>query len=73
MIKESNSPWNSPLVPIRKPDGSLRICIDYRKVNAVTVKARLPMNVVADSVYSMHGKKIFTKLDLLRGYYQMPV
>src|SRR5215469_487985 len=73
VIEESNSPWNSPIVPIRKPDGSLRICVDYRKVNAVTVKARLPMNVVTDSVYSMHGKKIFTKLDLLRGYYQMPV
>src|SRR5215469_10449189 len=73
VIEESNSLWNSPVVPIRKPDGTLRICIDYRKVNAATVKARLPMNVVADSVYRMHGMKIFTKLDLLRGYYQMGI
>src|SRR5215469_8948836 len=73
VIEESTSAWNSPIVPIRKPDGSLRICIDYRKVNAVTVKERFPMNVVSDSVYGMHGMKIFTKLDLLRGYYQMGI
>ena len=73
VIEESESPWNSPIVPIRKPDGTLRICVDYRRVNDVTIKARFPMNLVADSVYRMHGMKVFTKLDLLRGYYQMEV
>jgi len=73
VIEESESPWNSPIVPIRKPDGTLRICVDYRRVNDVTIKARFPMNLVSDSVYRMHGMKVFTKLDLLRGYYQMEV
>src|SRR5215469_13235754 len=41
VIEESDSPWNSPLAPIRKPDGSLWIYIDYRKINDVTVKARI--------------------------------
>ena len=73
VIEPSESAWNSPIVPIRKPDGRLRMCIDYRKVNDVTVKDRFPMRVVSECVYSMYGMKVFTKLDLVRGYYQMPV
>ena len=73
VLEQSESPWNSPVVPIRKPDGSLRICIDYRKVNDATVKDRFPMCLVSECVYSMYGMKVFTKLDLVRGYYQMPI
>ena len=73
VIEPSESAWNSPIVPVRKPDGRLRMCIDYRRVNDVTVKDRFPMCVVSECVYSMHGMKMFTKMDLVRGYYQMPV
>ena len=73
VLEESESPWNSQIVPIRKPDGRLRLCIDYRKVNERTVKDRFPMCVVSECVYSMFGMKVFTKMDLVRGYYQMPV
>src|SRR5678815_3209439 len=73
VLEESESPWNSPIVPVRKPDGRLRLCIDYRKVNEKTVKDRFPMCVVSECVYSMYGMKVFTKMDLVRGYYQMPV
>ena len=73
IIEESESPWNTPLVPIRKPDGTLRICLDYRKLNEVTIKNKFPMRLISDLVYNMHGMKVFTKLDLVRGYYQMPL
>ena len=73
VIESSESEWNSPIVPVRKPDGSLRMCIDYRKVNDVTVKDRFPMRVVSECVYGVNGMKVFSKLDLVRGYYQMPV
>src|SRR5678815_578734 len=73
VLQESESPWNSPIVPIRKPDGSLRLCVDYRKVNERTVKDRFPMCMISECVYSMYGMKVFTKMDLVRGYYQMPL
>ena len=73
VLEESMSPWNSPIVPVRKPDGRLRMCIDYRKLNERTVKDRFPMCVVSECVYSMYGMRVFTKMDLVRGYYQMPV
>ncbi|XP_068240909.1 uncharacterized protein [Palaemon carinicauda] len=73
-VKErSESAWNSPIFPVRKPDGTLRMFIDDRKVSEVTVKERFPVNVVAECVYKMHGMKVFTKLDSVRGYYQMPL
>ena len=73
VIEPSESEWNSPIVPVRKPDGKLRMCIDYRRVNEVTVKDRFPMRVISECVYSMNGMKVFTKMDLVRGYYQMPI
>ena len=73
VLEPSESPWNSPIVPVRKPDGSLRLCVDYRKVNEKTVKDRFPMCLISDCVYGMHGMKLFTKMDLVRGYYQMPI
>lgn len=71
VIEPSSSPWNSPIVPVRKPDGSLRLCLDYRKLNQVTIPDRSPMPNLTDSIYSLHGVKYFTSLDLVRGYYQM--
>ena len=73
IIEPSKSPWSSPLVPIRKPDGTIRLCVDYRKLNQVTIADRFPMPNLLDSVYSLHGKRFFTSLDLVRGYYQMTI
>ena len=72
-IEASQSPWNSPVVPITKKNGDMRLCIDYRKLNAVTKPDKFPMMNLTDAVYSMHGIKYFTTLDLVRGYYQMPI
>ena len=71
IIEPSSSPWSSPVVPVRKPDNSIRLCVDYRKLNKVTIQDRFPMPNLSDAVYSLHGVKYFTSLDLVKGYYQL--
>ena len=71
IIDYSKSPWSSPIVPVRKPDGSIRMCIDYRQVNKVTKADRFPIPSVNDLVFGLHGMKYFTTLDLVKGYYQV--
>ena len=73
VIKPSNSPWSSPVVLVRKKDGSWRFCIDFRKLNEVTVKDAFPLPQVADLVDSLSGHKYFSTLDLASGYWQVPV
>lgn len=73
IIERCNSAWNAPIVPIRKPNGSLRLCIDYRRLNKRTVTERFPMTDVADSVYSAHDMRWFSALDIERAYYQLPI
>jgi len=71
IISFSNSPWSSPIVPVRKKDGQLRLCIDYRKLNSVTKPDRFPMPNLSDSVYAAHNMKYFTTIDVVKGYYQV--
>ena len=73
IIEPSRSPWSSPVVPIRKKDGSLRLCVDYRRLNSVTKPDRFPMPIMSDLVFSMHGSRYFTTMDLVKGYYQVPL
>ena len=73
IIEPSKSPWSAPIVPIRKKDGSIRLCVDYRKLNEVTVPDRFPMPNVTDVLAGLKGVKYFTCLDLVRGYYQMGI
>ena len=70
-IEPSNSPYASGLVPVRKKDGSLRICVDYRALNRDTVADRYPIpriDELIDAVGSRKGKW-FTSLDLMKGYH----
>ena len=73
IIEPSKSPWSSPIVPIRKVDGSLRMCVDYRKVNSVTVAEKFPMPNILDAIYAPSNITYFTILDLTKGYYQVPI
>ena len=73
IIEKCDSPWSSPVVPVRKSDGSLRLCVDYRKLNKVTKQENFPMPNLSDAIYSAHNVKYFTKLDLIKGYYQVPI
>ena len=73
VIRPSNSPWASPIVLVRKKDGTWRFCIDFRKVNDQTVKDAYPLPQVNDIVDSLNGQKYFSTLDLTSGYWQVPV
>jgi len=71
VIQPSNSPWSSPVCMVRKKDGSFRFCIDYRRMNAVTVKDAFPVPDVKDALDSLRGAKYFATIDLLSGYWQL--
>ena len=73
IIEKSQSRFCAPIVPVRKTDGSLRMCVDYRKINAVTKEQNFPIPNLTDSIYSIKDIKFFTKIDLIKGYYQIPV
>ena len=70
---ESKSPWSSPMIPIKKKYGTLRLCTDYRRLNKVTKTDKFPLPNLSDAIYGLHGVKYSTLLDLRKGYYQTPI
>ncbi|KAK7105148.1 hypothetical protein V1264_016564 [Littorina saxatilis] len=73
VIRESSSPYSSPVVVVKKKDGTNRVCIDFRKVNKITVFDPEPMPTATDLFRQLTGSKIFSKIDLSKGYWQIPV
>lgn len=73
IIRESVSDYASPVVLVRKKGGDFRLCVDYRALNARTIKDRHPLPHIEDQVTKLAGKAFFTTLDLAQGYYQVPI
>ena len=73
VIQPSTSPWASPIVLVRKKDGTLRFCVDYRKLNTLTRKDAYPLPRIDDALDTLSGSKWFTTLDLISGYWQVEV
>jgi len=73
LIRPSVSPWGAPVLFARKKDGSLRLCIDYRKLNRVTVKNKYPLPRIDDLFDQLAGAAVFSKVDLRAGYHQLKI
>ena len=71
MIVDSKSPWCSPVRLVKKPDGSIRVCVDFRKVNNVTVKDSFPIPKIEDIFSHLAKAKIFSTIDMTSGYFQV--
>ena len=73
VIKHSMSAWASPIVLVDKKDGSIRFCVDYRKLNSITTKDSYPLPRIDDSLAALSGNQFFSGLDLNAGYWQIPM
>ncbi|KAI3437402.1 uncharacterized protein J3R85_005383 [Psidium guajava] len=72
-IRPSTSPWGAPVLFVKKKDGTLRLCIDYRQLNKVTIKNRYPLPRIDDLFDQLQGASVFSKIDLRSGYHQLRI
>ncbi|KAA0054678.1 gag protease polyprotein [Cucumis melo var. makuwa] len=72
-IRPSVSPWGAPVLFVKKKNGSMRLCIDYRELNKVTVKNRYPLPRIDDLFDQLQGATVFSKIDLRSGYHQLRI
>ena len=72
-IRSSISPWGAPVLFVKKKDGSLRLCIDYRQLNRVTIRNQYPLPRIDELFDQLQGLRLYSKIDLRSGYYKLRV
>ena len=72
-VKPSTSPWGALILFVKKKDGSLRLCIDYREFNKVTFRNQYPLPRIDDLLDQLQGVRVFSKIDLRSGYHQLKI
>ncbi|KAL8095353.1 hypothetical protein AgCh_036723 [Apium graveolens] len=72
-IRPSVSPWGAPVLFVKKKDGSMRLCINYRELKRITVKNKYPLPRIDDLFDQLQGANFFSKIDLWSGYHQLRV
>ena len=72
-IRPSTSPWGAPVLFVKKKDKTLRLCIDYRQLNRVTIKIWYPLSRIDDLFDQLKGARVYSNIDLRTGYHQLRV
>ena len=73
LIRPNASPWGSPVSFVDKRDGTTLLCVDYRRLNDVTIKNKYPLPKIEDLFNELSGARVFSKIDLRTGYHQLKV
>lgn len=70
-VRPSVSPWSVPILLVRKKDGSMRLCVDYRQLNKITIKNKYPLPRIYDLMDQLVSARVFNKIKLRAGYHQI--
>ncbi len=73
VIKETTGPWNSPVTVASKPSGDIRLCVDYRSLNKQCAKDAKPIPRIEETLSHLSGKVLFSSIDMISGYHQLPL
>lgn len=73
IVEDSSSPYTSPVLLVKKKTGEMRMCVDYRKLNASTIPDKYPLPRIDDQIDRLQGDVFFSSIDLFSGYYQLPI
>ena len=72
-IRPSTSPWGAPVLFLKKKDGSLRLCIDYKQLNRATIPNQYPLPRIDELFDKLHGSRVYSKIDLRSSYHRLRV